>query len=191
MSRDDRTVIRRVPVDGVGTSDEYLKSVIRAMEAILGDLVFTHSYPWPDENNPLKNYPAAIETQTYAALAVVHAHAALRAMEAADVEKTAYNSMRAENYKTLAQIRASNIERDIWHGRKVRTSAGKTPRQDDVKLLEKRWALVRDLKQQQTADKDIPRKAVFEETNKTPTKQQTDAMRKYLQKHGLIEKASR
>ena len=190
MSRDDRTVIRRVPVDGVGTSDEYLKSVIRAMEAILSDLGFTAPYPWPDENNPLKNYPA-VETQTFAALAVVHAHAALKAMEADDVEKTAHNSMRAENYKTLAQIRASNIERDIWHGRKVRTSAGKTPRQDDVKLLEKRRALVRDLKQQQAPDKDIPRKAVFEETNKTPTKQQTDAMRKYLQKHGLIEKASR
>ena len=191
MSRDDRTVIGRVPVDGVGTSDEYLKSVIRAMEAILSDLGFVDPYPWPDENNPLKSYPAGIETQTHAALAVVHAHAALEAMEAADVEKTAYNSMRAENYKTLAQIRASNIERDIWHGRKVRTSAGKTPRQDDVNLLKQRRALVRDFKRQQVPDKDIPRKIVFAETNNTPTKQRTDAMRKYLQKHSLIKRASR
>ena len=64
----------------------------------------------------------------YAAQAIIHSKRALELLEAEPSAKVmqdlAFNAMRAQNFSTLANMRGTNMERDLWSGAKSRTSKG-------------------------------------------------------------------
>ena len=64
----------------------------------------------------------------YAAQAIFHSRLALELLEAEPTAKTmqdlAYNAMRAQNFSTLANMPATNMEKNLWSGVKSRTLKG-------------------------------------------------------------------
>lgn len=87
----------------------------------------------------------------FAAQAIFHAKLALQLIEtepsAKAMQDLTVNAMRAQNFATLANMRATNMERDLWSGAKSRTSKGNPSdfgKYNDMK--KKRKALVEEAK---------------------------------------------
>ena len=140
----DKTVFRRIKhrIDstrknlaelGEITAKKDLLNIIMGM----GDLLEANGFgrdPFEDISgtrvNILHDYldngePSA---SNYAAQAIIHSKRAIELLEAEPSAKVmqdlAFNAMRAQNFSTLANMRATNMERDLWSGKKSRTSKG-------------------------------------------------------------------
>jgi len=140
----DKTVFRRIKhrIDstrknlaelGEITAKKDLLNIIMGM----GDLLEANGFgrdPFEDISgtrvNILHDYldngePSA---SNYAAQAIIHSKRALELLEAEPSAKVmqdlAFNAMRAQNFSTLANMRATNMERDLRSGAKSRLSKG-------------------------------------------------------------------
>ena len=142
MSQQDKTVFRSIKrkIDstrknlaelGEITAKKDLLNIITGMGDLLEDNGFGRD-PFEDISgtrvNILHDYidndePSA---SNYAAQAIIHSKRALELLEAEPSAKAmqdlAFNAMRAQNFATLANMRATNMERDLWSGKKSRTS---------------------------------------------------------------------
>lgn len=140
----DKTVFRRIKhrIDstrknlaelGEITAKKDLLNIIMGM----GDLLEANGFgrdPFEDISgtrvNILHDYEDNGEpsASNYAAQAIIHSKRALELLEAEPSAKAmqdlAFNAMRAQNFATLANMRATNMERDLWSGKKSRTSKG-------------------------------------------------------------------
>ena len=142
MSQQDKTVFRSIKRKiastrknlaelGEITAKKDLMNIITWM----GDLLENNGFgrdPFEDISgtrvNILHDYldngePTA---SNYAAQAIIHSKRALELLEAEPSAKAmqdlALNAMRAQNFATWANMRATNMERDLWSGAKSRTS---------------------------------------------------------------------
>ena len=167
MSQQDKTVFRSIKrkIDstrknlaelGEITAKKDLLNIITGMGDLLEDNGFGRD-PFEDISgtrvNILHDYidndePSA---SNFAAQAIFHAKLALQLIEtepsAKAMQDLALNAMRAQNFATLANMRATNMERDLWSGAKSRTSKGNPSdfgKYNDMK--KKRKALVEEAK---------------------------------------------
>ena len=138
------------------TAKKDLLNIITGMGDLLEDNGFGRD-PFEDISgtrvNILHDYidndePSA---SNFAAQAIFHAKLALQLIEtepsAKAMQDLALNAMRAQNFATLANMRATNMERDLWSGAKSRTSKGNPSdfgKYNDMK--KKRKALVEEAK---------------------------------------------
>ena len=140
----DKTVLRRIKhrIDstrknlaelGEITAKKDLTNIILGM----GDLLESNGFsrdPFKDISetrvNILNEYmdngdPSA---SNYAAQAIIHSKRALELLEtepsAKVMQDLAFNAMRAQNFSSLANMKATNMERDLWNAAKSRTSKG-------------------------------------------------------------------
>ena len=167
MSQQDKTVFRSIKRKiastrknlaelGEITAKKDLLDIITGMGDLLEDNGFgrdpfevisgtrvniLHDYKDNDE-------PSA---SNFAAQAIFHAKLALQLIEtepsAKAMQDLALNAMRAQNFATLANMRATNMERDLWSGAKSRISKGNPSdfgKYND--MYKKRQALVEEAK---------------------------------------------
>jgi len=167
MSQQDKTVLRSIKqkIDstrknlaelGEITAKKDLTNIILGM----GDLLESNGFsrdPFANISgtrvNILHDYldngePSA---SNYAAQAIIHSKRALELLEAEPSAKVmqdlAFSAMRAQNFSTLANMRGTNIERDLWSGAKSRISKGNPSdfgKYND--MYKKRQALVEEAK---------------------------------------------
>ena len=138
------------------TAKKDLLNIITGMGDLLEDNGFGRD-PFEDISgtrvNILHDYITNDEpsASNFAAQAIFHAKLALQLIEtepsAKAMQDLALNAMRAQNFATLANMRATNMERDLWSGAKSRTSKGNPSdfgKYNDMK--KKRKALVEEAK---------------------------------------------
>ena len=167
MSQQDKTVFRSIKRKiastrknlaelGEITAKKDLLNIITGMGDLLEDNGFGRD-PFEDISgtrvNILHDYLDNDEptASNYAAQSIIHSKRALESLEAEPSAKAmqdlALNAMRAQNFATLANMRATNMERDLWSGTKSRTS--KVNPSDFEKysdMYKKRKALVEEAK---------------------------------------------
>lgn len=138
------------------TAKKDLLNIITGMGDLLEDNGFGRD-PFEDISgtrvNILHDYidndePSA---SNFAAQAIFYSKLALELLEtepsAKAMQDLTVNAMRAQNFATLANMRATNMERDLWSGAKSRTSKGNPSdfgKYNDMK--KKRKALVEEAK---------------------------------------------
>jgi len=138
------------------TAKKDLLNIITGMGDLLEDNGFGRD-PFEDISgtrvNILHDYLDNDEptASNYAAQAIIHSKRALELLEAEPSAKAmqdlAFNAMRAQNFATLANMRATNMESDLWSRAKSRTSKGNPSdfgKYNDMK--KKREELVRESK---------------------------------------------
>lgn len=193
----DTTIIdaTAVSLGGTGEGEEALNALLDEMQTILEAHGFDNTADWSDTNNPVAGYPAEMERFSHAALAVLHARSSLEAIEAGNASDAAFNAIRAQNYRILAKVHLATQKKAEDEGLQSRRTA---IRLSDENLLERRTAALQELRDRGRTEALIPRYMAFEESvNLGPKryasaglvpKSKVDAMRRYLQKHGLIKK---
>lgn len=192
----DKKIIKRNTGDhitGVDVSSvDELQAIIDEMFELLERIGYKPIWPFDERNTPLEPFGGETPGHYFAGCAVLHAKCAQQAVNDGDVPKVAYNAMRAVNYRWLAVIRNTDLEANIWAGSKSRRMAasGASNNIGNKQLRLRRSELVEELRRCGVMDKDIPRRLAQQERNlKSPAqveKTYVDAMRKYLQRHGLI-----
>ena len=163
----DKTVFRRIKqkIDstrknlaelGEITAKKDLLNIITGMGDLLEDNGFGRD-PFEDMSgtrvNILHDYLDNDEpsVSNYAAQAIFYSKLALELLEtepsAKAMQDLTVNAMRAQNFSTLANMRAKNMERDLWRGAKSRISKGNPSdfgKYND--MYKKRKALVQEAK---------------------------------------------